>query len=87
MQENLGKDVVTHERIREGYEILKGSKEPGIDLPNPWILNVNADEEWWKGLPVGNVTITGGGNELWKDDILTVGGRIKVREMRQMEKR
>jgi hypothetical protein len=82
MQENVGKDIVTHERIRDGYEILNGGKEPGIDFPNPWILSVSADEGWWKNLPVGNVTITTGANELWRDDILTVGERIKVREMR-----
>lgn len=78
MQENQGKDIATHAMISTGFDTLNGSKEPGIELPNPWILSVSAKEGWWKDLPVGKVTVTAGGNELWRDDILSVGERIKV---------
>ncbi|TVY41874.1 putative steryl acetyl hydrolase [Lachnellula subtilissima] len=77
MQENLGKDWLTHDMMRKGYETLTESKEPGIEFPNPWFLSVSAEESWWKDLPVGNVTITVGGNELFRDEVLTVGERIK----------
>ncbi|TVY16449.1 putative steryl acetyl hydrolase [Lachnellula arida] len=77
MQENLGKDFVTHDNMTKGRETLEAGKEPGIDFPNPWILSVSAEETWWKDLPVGKVTITTGGDELWRDENLTVGERIK----------
>ncbi|TVY42474.1 hypothetical protein LOCC1_G005162 [Lachnellula occidentalis] len=60
MQENLGKDWMTHDDLKRVNEILMASKETGIEFPNPWIQSVSVEETWWKDLPVGKVTITTG---------------------------
>lgn len=74
-------DIVSLDRIKEISSILEGSMDPVIDFPNPWFLNVSADESWWGDLPIGKITITTGEKELWRDDALTYGERIKVSAM------
>lgn len=71
-------DIVTLDRIEEISRIVEGSKDPVIGIPNPWILNISADESWWGDLPIGKITITTGEKELWRDDALTYGERIRV---------
>ncbi|CZR69840.1 uncharacterized protein PAC_19740 [Phialocephala subalpina] len=77
MLENEGKDIFTLAGLQQTHDIVNASLEPGIDFPNPWILASSVEGKWWKGLPVGEVVVTAGGNELLRDDILAVGERIK----------
>jgi hypothetical protein len=78
-------DIVSLDRIKEISSTVKRSMDPVIDFPNPWFLNVSADESWWGDLPIGKITITTGEKELWRDDALTYGERIKVSAMIERE--
>ena len=39
------------------WPVITSTSKPGIEMPNPWILPSSAPEEWFKDLPVGNVTV------------------------------
>jgi hypothetical protein len=78
MRQSSPKDVFTIEAMKSIWNSVVGAAEKGAELPNPWIVGSTAPEEWWKGLPVGKVTIIVGGYELMKDDILILANTFKV---------
>jgi hypothetical protein len=58
------------------WSVLTSTAEKGIELPNEWAVPSTAPEEWWKGLPVGKITIMVRDNEILRDDILTFAVNI-----------
>ena len=83
MHQSPPKDVFTLEALQSIWDTVTDSAEKGIDMPNAWIVASTAPAEWWKALPVGKVTILCGGDELLKDDILTLANNFKVGGLRQ----
>jgi hypothetical protein len=71
-------DMVTPELIHQLWAVITSTSEEGVEMPNPWIGNSSAPEEWWKGLPVGEVKIIVGGDETLRDDIAIWSGYLKV---------
>jgi hypothetical protein len=78
MRQSSPKDVFTIEAMQGIWDTVVDAVEKGAELPNTWIVASTAPEEWWKSLPIGNVTIIVGVFELMKDDILILGNNFKV---------
>jgi hypothetical protein len=78
MRQSSPKDVFTLEAMQGIWHTVVDAAENGVELPNSWIVASTAPEEWWKGLPIGKVTILVGEYELMKDDILILGNNFKV---------
>jgi hypothetical protein len=72
------KDIIDPKMGREWWSIIVSTSEKGIEMPNPWIYFASASEEWWKGLPIGKMTIVLGDDEVLRDDITKFAGNLKV---------
>ena len=74
-------DVLTPEMLQGLWQVITSSIEEveGITAENPWLVPSLAEESWWKGLHIGEVTIIIGGAELLRGDILKVARAIEVR--------
>lgn len=81
MTENDGKDIFSMAMMQGLYEQLKANKEADADLTSPWFTFTNAPEDWWSNLPVKDVEISVGNDEMLRDDILTISERWQVRIM------
>lgn len=79
MLQNPSKDIVTLQDIKNNWQAIVSSSEKGIALPDSWIGLANSPKEWWKELPIGEVSIIGGDDELYRDDILQFSSSFKVR--------
>lgn len=79
MTDNDGKDIFTKAMMEGMFQGLKAATEPDADLSAPWFTFTKAPEDWWSNLPVRDVTILVGDNEMLRDDILTIGKSWKVR--------
>lgn len=71
-------DVIKPELMDQFWGMITSTSEKGIEMPNPWIENSSAPEEWWEGLPVGEVKIVVGGAEVLRDDIAVWSVFLKV---------
>jgi hypothetical protein len=72
------KDLLTTDMIANLWPVITSTSKPGIEMPNPWILPSSAPEEWFKDLPVGNVSVLAGEDEILRDDIVAIGGFLQV---------
>ena len=45
---------------------------------DPWNAPFTAPDEYWSGLPVDDVLVTYGEDELLRDDIIAFGEKLKV---------
>jgi hypothetical protein len=78
MRQSSPKDVFTLEAMEGIWNTVVDAAEKGAELPNSWIVASTAPKEWWKGLPVGKVTIIVGEYEFMKDDIFILANNFKV---------
>lgn len=63
MEANEHKDIVTNDSLEYWARNFFG------DAPiDPWNSPLTAPVEWWTGLPVGDILITYGDNEMFRDD-------------------
>ncbi|KAJ9625974.1 hypothetical protein H2204_010273 [Knufia peltigerae] len=71
------RDFLTLEMLK-GMQIgLSNSCEQGHQVPNEWIAPATAPEEWWIGLPIAEIDIILGDDEILRDDILVISDAIK----------
>ena len=78
MHQDPNPDMVNPELVKTLWAVITSTSEEGIEMPNPWIGNSSAPEEWWKGLPVGEIKIVVGGSEALRDDIAIWSEFLKV---------
>lgn len=82
MLQDPNHDIITPEMGRQMWAVITSTSEEGIEMPNPWIASSSAPNEWWKGLPVGEVKIVVGGYEVLRDDIAIWSEYLKVCDLR-----
>jgi hypothetical protein len=79
MTTNNGKDLVTVDVLSALWAIIEANHDPDINLVNPWLTPTLAmDETWYGNLPVGDITITIGDDEILRDDIMQIANVLKV---------
>ena len=78
MLQDPNPDIVTQEIVNQMWGAITSTSEEGVQMPNPWIGSSLAPEEWWKGLPIGEVKIIVGGLEALRDDIAIWSAFLKV---------
>ena len=78
MLQDPNPDIVNPEICSQMWAAITSTSEEGVEMPNPWIANSSAPEEWWKDLPVGEVKIIVGGVEALRDDIAIWSEFLKV---------
>lgn len=78
MLQTPSKDIVTLQDVNNNWTAISASCQEGVSLPDYWVDLRSTPEEWWKDLPVDHVTIIGGGDELYRDDILQFSNSFKV---------
>lgn len=66
------------EMVYQFWATITSATENGIEMPNPWIENSSAPEDWWKDLPIGEIKIMVGGAEILRDDITAWSAHLKV---------
>lgn len=73
MKDNATKDILDAKLLKlwsDAY--LGGSTVDEYNTP------LNAASVWWKDIPVSQILITVGDNEMLRDDVLQLGQRMKV---------
>jgi hypothetical protein len=77
--ENKSKDLFTLEMLEYLWSQLEQNHDADIPLVNPWLAPaLKLEESWYDDLPVANISIIWGQDEILRDDIAKVSAVIKV---------
>jgi acetyl esterase/lipase len=72
LQSNADKDVLEAAALTYWAKNFLGSEQP-----SPWNNQLAAAAEWWHSLPVDNILVTYGDNEMLRDDISVLCDALK----------
>lgn len=70
---NEQKDYICRSSLRKWHEAFLGANE--LD---PYTTPLDAETEWWEGLPVKQILFTAGGDELFCHDVEALGAKMQV---------